>query len=73
MFKILYKLIKEMMLAAIIQVPIKAVGERLMTRLVVYGLKRLEAMSSNSVTSGLVSDILDSMRGKGLKALTIDK
>jgi hypothetical protein len=73
MIKIIYSLLKEMLLASVAKVHFRAVGERLMTRLVVYGLKRLEAMSSNSVTSGLVSDILDSLEGKGLRALVVDK
>ena len=51
------------------KVAFKAVAERFATRLVVYGLKKLEGYSTNEVTSGLVKDILASLEGKGLKAL----
>ena len=69
MTQILYMLIKEMVLSMIGKVMWKAIAERLATRLVVYGLKKLEGYSTNEVTSGLVQDILASLEGKGLKAL----
>ena len=69
MTQILYMLIKEMVLSMIGKVMWKAIAERLATRLVVYGLKKLEGYSTNEVTSGLVKDILASLEGKGLKAL----
>ena len=69
MTNILYMLIKEMVLSMIGKVMWKAIAERLATRLVVYGLKKLEGYSTNEVTSGLVKDILASLEGKGLKAL----
>jgi len=69
MTNILYMLIKEMVLSMIGKVMWKAIAERLATRLVVYGLKKLEGYSTNEVTSGLVQDILASLEGKGLKAL----
>jgi hypothetical protein len=62
-------LIKEMVLSMIGKVMWKAIAERMATRLVVYGLKKLEGYSTNEVTSGLVKDILASLEGKGLKAL----
>jgi hypothetical protein len=62
-------LIKEMVLSMIGKVMWKAIAERMATRLVVYGLKKLEGYSTNEVTSGLVQDILASLEGKGLKAL----
>jgi hypothetical protein len=69
MTQILYMLIKEMVLSMIGKVMWKAIAERMATRLVVYGLKKLEGYSTNEVTSGLVKDILASLEGKGLKAL----
>jgi hypothetical protein len=47
----------------------KIVGERLATRLVVYGLKKLESLSSNTVTTGTIKDILDSLQGKKLRVI----
>jgi hypothetical protein len=69
MASVLYVMLKEILLSMIAKVAFKAVAERFATRLVVYGLKKLEGYSTNEVTSGLVKDILASLEGKGLKAL----
>jgi hypothetical protein len=61
--------LKETILSLLGRVIWKAIAERMATRLVVYGLKKLEGYSTNEVTSGLVKDILASLEGKGLKAL----
>jgi hypothetical protein len=61
--------LKETILSLLGRVMWKAIAERMATRLVVYGLKKLEGYSTNEVTSGLVKDILASLEGKGLKAL----
>ena len=61
--------LKETILSLLGRVMWKAIAERMATRLVVYGLKKLEGYSTNEVTSGLVQDILASLEGKGLKAL----
>ena len=69
MINIAFVLLKEILLSMVAKVAFKAVAERFATRLVVYGLKKLEGYSTNEVTSGLVQDILASLDGKGLKAL----
>jgi hypothetical protein len=69
MASVLYVMLKEILLSMVAKVAFKAVAERFATRLVVYGLKKLEGYSTNEVTSGLVKDILASLEGKGLKAL----
>ncbi|MBT5234245.1 MAG: hypothetical protein HOM18_03010 [Candidatus Marinimicrobia bacterium] len=69
MTQILYMVLKETILSLLGRVMWKAIAERMATRLVVYGLKKLEGYSTNEVTSGLVKDILASLEGKGLKAL----
>ena len=69
MTSIFYMIIKEMVLSMVGKIGWKIVGERMATRLVVYGLKKLESLSSNTVTTGLVSDILDSLQGKKLKVI----
>jgi hypothetical protein len=69
MTSVLYVMLKEMVLSMAGKVMWGAVAERFATRLVVYGLKKLEGYSTNEVTSGLVKDILVSLEGKGLKAL----
>jgi len=69
MTQILYMVLKETILSLLGRVIWKAIAERMATRLVVYGLKKLEGYSTNEVTSGLVKDILASLEGKGLKAL----
>ena len=58
MINIAFVLLKEILLSMVAKVAFKAVAERFSTRLVVYGLKKLEGYSTNEVTSGLVQDIL---------------
>ena len=69
MTSIFYMIIKEMVLSMVGKIGWKIVGERLATRLVVYGLKKLESLSSNTVTTGTIKDILDSLQGKKLKVI----
>jgi hypothetical protein len=69
MINIVFIMLKEILLSMVAKVAFKAVAERFATRLVVYGLEKLEGYSTNEVTSGLVKDILASLEGKGLKAL----
>ena len=69
MTSIFYMIIKEMVLSMVGKIGWKIVGEGLATRLVVYGLKKLESLSSNTVTTGTIKDILDSLQGKKLKVI----
>lgn len=46
-----------------------AVAERFATRLVVYGLEKLESYSTNYVVKDTVNDIKNQLKGKGLKVI----
>ena len=60
---------KEALLSLIGKIGWKIIGERLSTRLVVYGLNKLKNLSTNSVVDSTVDDIIKMLKGKGLKAL----
>ena len=51
MINIAFVLLKEILPSMVAKVAFKAVAERFATRLVVYGLKKLEGYSTNEVTS----------------------
>jgi hypothetical protein len=51
------------------KVAFKAVAERFATRLVVYGLEKLESYSTNYVVKDTVNDIKNQLKGKGLKVI----
>ena len=69
MTSIFYMIIKEMVLSMVGKIGWKIVGERMATRLVVYGLKKLESLSSNTVTTGLLRDIMLQLQNKKLKVI----
>jgi hypothetical protein len=47
----------------------KAVAERASTRLLIFSLRKLESYTTNSVAKETVNDIINSLRGKGLKVI----
>ena len=57
MTSVLYVLLKEMVLSMAGKVMWGAVAERFATRLVVYGLEKLESYSTNYVVKDTVNDI----------------
>jgi len=69
MTSIIYMIFKEALLSLIGKIGWKIIGERLSTRLVVYGLNKLKNLSTNSVVDSTVDDIIKMLKGKGLKAL----
>jgi hypothetical protein len=69
MTQIIYMMVKEMLLSLIGRVAWQAIFERASTRLVIFGLKKLEGYSTNQVVDDTVNDIINSLRGKGLKVI----
>jgi len=66
---IAFVLLKEILLSMVAKVAFKAVAERFATRLVVYGLEKLESYSTNYVVKDTVNDIKNQLKGKGLKVI----
>jgi hypothetical protein len=62
-------MIKEMLLSLIGRVAWQAIFERASTRLVIFSLRKLESYSTNQVVDDTVNDIINSLRGKGLKVI----
>jgi hypothetical protein len=69
MINIAFILLKEILLSMVAKVAFKAVAERFATRLVVYGLEKLESYSTNYVVKDTVNDIKNQLKGKGLKVI----
>jgi len=69
MINIAFVLLKEMVLSMAGKVMWGAVAERFATRLVVYGLEKLESYSTNYVVKDTVNDIKNQLKGKGLKVI----
>ena len=69
MINIAFVLLKEILLSMVAKVAFKAVAERFATRLVVYGLEKLESYSTNYVVKDTVNDIKNQLIGKGLKVI----
>jgi hypothetical protein len=67
MTTILFNLLKETFLALIAKIAFRTIAERFMTRLVIYGLKKLKDYSTNDVVDDTVQDIIDQLKGKRLK------
>ena len=61
--------LKETILSLLGRVMWKAIAERMATRLVVYGLEKLEGYSTNYVVKDTVNDIKNQLKGKGLKVI----
>lgn len=66
MHKIILMVLKETLLALVAKVAWKAVAERFLTRLVIYGLEKLRDMSTNDVVDQTVTDVIESLKGKRL-------
>lgn len=62
-------LLKEIVMGMIGKIALRAVGERFATRLVIHGLTKLKAYSTNEVVDGTVDDIIKSLKGKKLKVV----
>jgi hypothetical protein len=69
MTQIVYMMIKEMLLSLVGRVAWQAIFERASTRLLIFSLRKLESYSTNSVVRETVNDIINSLKGKGLKVI----
>lgn len=69
MVGILFALLKETFLALIAKLAFKTIAERFASRLVIHGLERLQAYSTNDVVDGTAQDIIDQLKGKRLKVM----
>ena len=64
---ILGKTLWEVLKGLILQVAWKVILERIASRLVIWGLEKLETLTTNDVTQETVNDIIHSLKGKKLK------
>jgi hypothetical protein len=69
MVTILFTMLKEVFLALVAKVAFKTVLERFSTRLVIYGLEKLKGYSTNEVVDETVQDVINQLKGKGLKVV----
>jgi hypothetical protein len=69
MVTILFTMLKEVFLALVAKVAFKTVLERFSTRLVIYGLEKLKTYSTNEVVDETVQDVINQLKGKGLKVV----
>ena len=69
MVGILFTMLKEIFLSLVAKIAFKAVLERFSTRLVIYGLEKLKNYSSNEVVDETVQDVINQLKGKGLKVV----
>ena len=69
MVGILFAILKETFFALIAKIAFKTVAERFATRLVIYGLEKLKDYSTNDVVDETVQDVINQLKGKGLKVV----
>ena len=69
MVGILFTMLKEVFMALVAKVAFKVVLERFSTRLVIYGLEKLKGYSTNEVVDETVQDVINQLKGKGLKVV----
>jgi len=67
----IFIMLKEILMSILGQLPFKVIGERFVTRLLIYSLNKLKTMSTNEVVDDTVDDILNQLKGK--KLAVIDK
>lgn len=69
MIVMVWKAVIEILLAIAGKIAFRAIGERFATRLVVYGLEWLRDKFTNDVTQSTLDDVINSLKGKGLKVI----
>ena len=67
--KIIISFLKELLLSLFRRIGWSVIVERLATRAVIAGLKKLETLSTNDVTKDTVQDIRKMLEGKRLTQL----
>lgn len=58
--------LKEILLATVAKIAWKTIAERFFTRVVLYGLRKLESYSDNDVVDDTINDIIKNLEGKRL-------
>jgi hypothetical protein len=69
MTTIMFNLLKETFLSLVGRLTFTILLERFSTRLVVYGLEKLKAQSTNDVVEETVNDVINQLSGKKLKVV----
>jgi hypothetical protein len=69
MTSVLIKLLKETFMTLLGRLTFQVLVERFATRLVVYGLEKIQAQATNDVTKDTVQDVLNQLQGKKLKVI----
>ena len=69
MTSILFTMLKEIFLSLVAKIAFKVVLERFSTRLVIYGLEKIKGYSTNEVVDETVQDVINQLKGKGLKVI----
>ena len=66
---ILWGVLQETFMALIGKIAFRIIFERMFTRLVIFGLKKLAKQTTNEVVEKTVYDIIMSLQGKKLKVV----
>ena len=69
MTSILFTMLKEVFMSLAAKIAFKVVLERFSTRLVIYGLEKIKGYSTNEVVDETVQDVINQLKGKGLKVI----
>jgi hypothetical protein len=69
MIMILWGVLQETFMALIGKIAFRIIFERMFTRLVIFGLKKLAKQTTNEVVEKTVYDIIMSLQGKKLKVV----
>lgn len=66
---ILFGILRETLLALIAKIAWRQVSERFLSRLIVYALGKLRDYSTNEVVDATITDVINSLSGKGLEVI----
>ena len=69
MTPVITALVKEVGLALVRKISFRVLAERFATRLVLYGLNKLQSQTTNTVAKETVTDIISQLKGKKLKVI----
>ena len=69
MIGIVFTLLKEVLLSVAGKIAFKVIAERFATRLVIYGLEKLQKTPTNDVIDETVEDIILQLKGHKLKVV----
>ena len=69
MTTIAYSLLRETFLSLVGKLAFRVLAERFATRLVLYGLNKLQSQATNEVAKETVTDIISQLKGKKLKII----